>query len=205
MNALQLLQQKAGVKPDGAFGPATFKAAAALLHLSDNRAVHFFAQCCHESGHFKRFEENLNYSADGLRTTFRKYFTPSEADQYARQPERIASRVYANRMSNGNEASGDGWLFRGRGALQLTGKANYIDFAEHISNPALILQPDTVAADYAFESALFFFEKNGLWKICDRGVSDAEVTALTRRINGGFNGLGERIKLTQKYACYTTK
>lgn len=164
MNALQLLQQKAGVKPDGAFGPATFKAAAALLHLSDNRAVHFFAQCCHESGHFKRFEENLNYSADGLRTTFRKYFTPSEADQYARQPERIASRVYANRMSNGNEASGDGWLFRGRGALQLTGKANYIDFAEHISNPALILQPDTVAADYAFESALFFLRKMAFGK-----------------------------------------
>lgn len=203
MNPLQLLQKKAGVDPDGKFGPATFKAAAALLHLSHNRAAHFFAQCAHESGHFTRFEENLNYSADGLLKTFPKYFKDRlTALSFERQPQRIASRVYANRMGNGDEASGDGWKFRGRGAIQLTGKANYDEFFHSIIQPNLIATPDCVATDYAFESAIFFFDRNDLWSICDPGTTADEVTMLTRRINGGYNGLAERIKLTEKYAAF---
>lgn len=204
MNALQLLQQKAGVAPDGKFGPATFKAAAALLHLSHNRAAHFFAQCAHESGHFSRFEENLNYSADGLLKTFPKYFKDRlTALSYERQPKRIASRVYANRMGNGDEASGDGWKHRGFGPLQLTGKDNQLDFFQSILQPHLIDTPEVIATDYAFDSAIYFFDRNDLWSICDRGTTADEVTMLTRRINGGYNGLGERIQLTEKYAAFT--
>lgn len=107
MNALQLLQQKAGVEPDGKFGPNTFRAAAALLHLTDIRAVHFFAQCAHETGMFAKFEENLNYSSGALLAVFGKYFTPEQAEEYARQPERIANRVYA-REELGNLEPGGG-------------------------------------------------------------------------------------------------
>jgi putative chitinase len=203
MNALKILQKSAGVKPDGVFGPATFKAAAAYLHLSDNRAVHFFAQCAHESANFSQFEENLNYSADALRNVFAKYFPNDElANDYARNPQRIANRVYASRMGNGPEESGDGYKFRGRGAIQLTGRANYQDFFETILMPHLMATPDVVATEFAFDSAIYFFEKNNLWQICDRGTSMDEVTALTRRINGGYNGLGHRQQLTELYASY---
>lgn len=204
MNALQLLQQAAGVKPDGVFGPVTFKAAAAYLHLSDDRAVHFFAQCAHETANFKHFEENLNYSSDGLLKTFSKYFNKIEALAYQRNPEMIANRAYANRMGNGDEESGDGWKYRGRGALHLTGRDNYDEFFHSIVRPELIETPACVALEYAFESAIFFFDRNDLWEICDRGTTSDEVTALTRRINGGYNGLGHRIKLTEKYAGLLT-
>ncbi|MGB1318407.1 MAG: glycoside hydrolase family 19 protein, partial [Flavobacteriales bacterium] len=142
MNALQLLQQNSGVEPDGKFGPNTFKAASAFLNLNHAQAVHFFAQCAHESAHFKRFEENLNYSADGLRTVFRKYFSPAQADEYRRKPERIASRAYANRMGNGDEQSGDGWKFRGRGPLQLTGRRNYEAFSVFVNDETILQNPD---------------------------------------------------------------
>lgn len=205
MNALQILQRKAGVKPDGVFGQATFRAASAFLHLSDNRAIHFFAQCSHETGEFKRFEENLNYSSDGLTATFGKYFDKARALTYARNPEKIANRVYANRMGNGREESGDGWKYRGRGAIQLTGQSNYQHFFESLFLPHLLSTPDIVATDYAFESAIYFFDKNNLWEICDKGTSIDEVTALTRRINGGYNGIGHRQQLTEKYNGYISK
>lgn len=204
MNALQHLQQKAGVKPDGVFGLATFKAAAALLNLTPLRAVHFFAQCAHETGNFKTFEENLNYSADGLRTVFRKHFTPEQAAQYARQPERIANRAYANRMGNGPEESGDGWKFRGRGALQLTGRTNYQLFSAYVNDASLLQDPAPVAKEYAFASAMYFFDKNNLWPICDNGTDSNAITALTERINGGTNGLEHRTELTRKYATWIT-
>lgn len=202
MNALQILQQKAGVKPDGAFGPATFKSAAALLGLSPVRAVHFFAQCCHETGNFRTFEENLNYSADGLRTIFRKHFTPEQAAKYARQPERIANRAYANRMGNGPEESGDGWKFRGRGALQLTGRTNYQLLSAYVNDAKLLQNPDPVATEYAFASAMYFFEKNNLWNICDQGTDARTISTLTQRINGGHNGLDHRTELTRKFALW---
>jgi len=200
MNALQHLQQEAGVAADGAFGPLTLKAAAALLGLNNHKAAHFFAQCAHESANFSRFEENLNYSADGLRSVFRKYFTPEQAAQYARQPERIANRVYANRMGNGPEISGDGWKFKGRGALQLTGRNNYQLFSAYVNDETILQNPAPVATVYAFKSAMWFFDQNRLWSICAQGVNDETITKLTKRINGGTNGLEHRKELTKKYA-----
>ncbi len=201
--SLANLQQKIGVTADGAFGPGTLKAAAAYYKLNKNRAAHFFAQTAHESGGFKAFSENLNYGAKGLTGIFRKYFpTDALARQYERQPMKIANRVYANRMGNGDEASGDGWKFRGRGALQLTGKSNYQAFADYIGRPDVMDNPDLVAGELCFESALWFFDRNKLWSICDQGINDAAIVQLTKRINGGTHGLDDRRIKTKKYAAW---
>jgi len=201
--SLVTLQQKIGVTADGAFGPGTYKKAAAFYKLSPNRAAHFFAQTAHESGGFKAFSENLNYGAKGLRGIFGKYFpTDAMARAYERQPQKIANRVYANRMGNGDEASGEGFAFRGRGALQLTGKFNYSEFAKYMNRPDVMTNPDLVATELAFESALWFFDKNKLWSICDQGINDAAILALTKRINGGTHGLDDRKLKTKKYAVW---
>jgi putative chitinase len=198
------LQGKCGCHADGAFGPGTCKSAAAFYKLSPNRAAHFFAQTAHESGNFKAFSENLNYGAKGLRGIFGKYFpTDALARAYERQPQKIANRVYANRMGNGDEASGDGWKYRGRGPLQLTGKNNYRAFGKYIGREQEILDnPDIVANELGFESALWFFDANKLWSICDQGVNDATILALTKRINGGTHGLEDRKLKTKKYASW---
>jgi putative chitinase len=199
------LQKKIGVTADGAFGPGTLKAAAAFYKLSPNRAAHFFAQTAHESGNFKAFSENLNYGAKGLRGIFGKYFqTDAIAKAYERQPQRIANRAYANRMGNGDEASGEGWLFRGRGSLQLTGKFNFKAFSDYIGRPDVMTNPDLVATELAFESALWFFDKNKLWSICDQGVNEAAIRELSSRINGSKNphGLDDRRMKTKKYASW---
>ena len=200
--SLKSLQERAGVAADGAFGPGTMKAGMALLKLSPIRAAHFFAQTSHETGGFKAFSENLNYSAQGLQGIFGKYFPGNLEESYARQPEKIANRVYADRMGNGNEASGDGWKFRGRGALQLTGKANYEAFSKYLGTNEVMENPDLVATKYSFESAMFFFERNKLWSICDQGINDAAILALTKRINGGTHGLEDRKAKTYKYYEY---
>lgn len=197
------LQQKIGVTADGAFGPGTYKRAASFYKLSSARAAHFFAQTAHESGGFKTFSENLNYNAKGLCKTFGKYFPNGAlARAYERKPQKIANRVYANRMGNGDEASGDGWLYRGRGALQLTGKDNYQAFANYVKRPDIMTNPDLVAGELCFESALWFFDRNKLWSICDKGVNDAAILALTKRINGGTHGLDDRKLKTKKYATW---
>lgn len=200
--SLKNLQERAGVAADGAFGPGTMKAAMTLLKLTPVRAAHFFAQTAHETGEYKLFAENLNYSASGLQGVFGKYFPGNLEESYARQPEKIANRVYASRMGNGDEASGDGWKYRGRGALQLTGKSNYKAFADYLGKPEIMDNPDLVATTYAFESAMFFFDRNKLWSICDKGVNDAAILELTKRINGGTNGLDHRKVLTNKYYGY---
>jgi putative chitinase len=195
------LQQKIGVTADGAFGPGTLKTAAAYYKLNKSRAAHFFAQTAHESGNFTAFSENLNYGAKGLRGIFGKYFpTDAMAKMYERQPQKIANRVYASRMGNGVEASGDGWKYRGRGALQLTGKANYQAFSDYIDRPDVMTNPDLVAGELCFESALWFFDRNKLWGICDQGINDAAILALTKRINGGTHGLDDRKLKTKKFA-----
>ncbi len=200
--SLKSLQERAGVAADGAFGPGTMKAGMALLKLTPVRAAHFFAQTSHETGGFKAFSENLNYSASGLQGIFGKYFPGTLEESYARNPEKIANRVYASRMGNGDEASGDGWKYRGRGALQLTGKANYEAFAKYLGTNEVVTNPDLVATKYAFESAMFFFERNKLWEICDKGINDAAILALTKRINGGTHGLDDRMAKTKKYWEY---
>lgn len=203
--SLKALQEKigfTGAQVDGAFGPGTMKKAMEYYQLSPIRAAHFFAQTSHETGGFRLFTENLNYSVDGLKKIFGKYFPGDMAATYARKPEKIANRVYASRMGNGNEASGDGWKFRGRGALQLTGKDNYTAFAKYLGTDEVLTNPDLVATKYSFESAMFFFERNKLWAICDRGINDAAITALTKRINGGTNGLDDRLKKTYQYHSF---
>jgi len=202
--SLKHFQSKIGVPADGAFGPGTFKAAMQYLNLTPLRAAHFFGQTSHETGEFLIFIENLNYSVSGLKNIFGKYFPGNLAEQYARQPEKIANRVYANRMGNGGEASGDGWRYRGRGALQLTGRENYSAFSRYLNKPEILTNPDLVATEYAFESALFFFDRNKLWDICDKGIDKNTILLLTRRINGGTNGLADREAKTIKYYRYHT-
>lgn len=203
--SLEKLQEKIGAKPDGSFGPNTLKKAMEYYKLTPEAAAHFFGQTSHETGGFRTFSENLNYSASGLQNTFGKYFPSNLEDSYARQPIKIASRVYADRMGNGNEASQDGWTFRGRGALQLTGKSNYKAFSDKLGKSEIMTNPDLVATEYAFESAIFFFDKKNLWEIANKGVNDATILALTKKINGGTNGLDDRISLTKRYYTWLTK
>ena len=162
------------------------------------RLAHFLSQCGHESGGFKAVNENLNYSADGLKKIFPKYFPGNISESYARNPEKIASKVYGGRMGNGDEASREGWKFRGRGYIQLTGKANYTAFDKLVEED-IISNPDLVATKYPLSSAAFFFQSNGLWSICDKGADDATVTAVTKRVNGGTIGLADRLKHFKEY------
>lgn len=163
------------------------------------RLAHFLSQCGHESGGFKFIAENLNYGAKGLRGVFSKYFPTDElAIAYERKPEKIANRVYANRMGNGNEESGDGYKFRGRGYIQLTGKDNYKAFSDAIKEDCQV-NPDLVATKYPLLSAAWFFHKNGLHKIADSGATDTVVTSVTKRVNGGVIGLSDRIKHFNEY------
>ena len=162
------------------------------------RLAHFLSQCGHESGGFKAVSENLNYSADGLKKIFGKYFPGNLNESYAKQPEKIASRVYGNRMGNGDEASKEGYKFRGRGYIQLTGKANYTKFTQFIGEDC-VANPDLVATKYPLASAAFFFDSNKLWAICDKGADDATVTSVTKRVNGGTLGLSDRIKHFKEY------
>jgi putative chitinase len=162
------------------------------------RLAHLLAQASHESGHFKAVSENLNYSADGLKKIFGKYFTGTLNESYARQPEKIANRVYSSRMGNGDEKSGEGWKYRGRGYLQTTGKSNYAAF-DKIVEDDILANPDLVATKYPLASAAFFFNKNGLWPICDKGSSKEVVTEVSKRVNGGTIGLSERLKEFDKF------
>ena len=163
------------------------------------RLAHFLAQCGHESGGFKAVQENLNYSSKGLQGIFGKYFpTLALAEQYARKPEKIAARVYGGRMGNGAEATGEGFKYRGRGYIQLTGKANYMAFDKFVPEDTTN-NPDLVATKYPLASAAWFFDTNKLWGICDRGADDATVTAVTKRVNGGTIGLADRIKHFKEY------
>jgi putative chitinase len=163
------------------------------------RLAHFLAQCGHESGGFRATQENLNYSAKGLNGIFKKYFpTEAAAAAYARQPVKIASKVYGGRMGNGPESTQEGYKFRGRGYIQLTGKENYTAFGKAI-NEDICSNPDKVAANYALLSAAWFFSKNGLHKMADEGASDQVVTKITKRVNGGTIGLPDRIKHFKEY------
>lgn len=156
------------------------------------RIAAFVAQCGHESGGWRTFSENLNYSAKALDAIFGKYFVRAgrDAEEYHRQPEKIANVIYANRMDNGDTDSGDGWRYRGRGPIQLTGKANYTAFSEDMDVDA-VDNPDQVAEDkeVALMSAIWFWNKNGLNKYADEG----DIKTMTKRINGGYIGLEDRI------------
>ena len=157
------------------------------------RLCHFLAQIIHESGHLKYNQENLNYSAKALRSVFGKYFpTDALAEQYARKPEKIANRVYANRMGNGDEASGDGWKYKGAGLIQLTGKTNYTKCSEFlgidlVNDPSLVYNSPEICV----KTACWYWSVNNLNKYAD--VDD--IKTITKRINGGYNGLDDRTKI----------
>jgi putative chitinase len=202
--------------PVAAVAPSDFKLANLKGHIPDSviaqipdtaarfgittplRLAHLLAQASHESGHFKAVIENLNYSADGLKKIFGKYFPGNLNESYARNPQKIANRVYSSRMGNGDEASGDGFRYRGRGFLQTTGKSNYADFNKIVEDDVLA-NPDLVATKYALASAAFFFQKNKLWAICDQGSTDQIVTLVSKRVNGGTIGLKERLSEFKKF------
>lgn len=160
------------------------------------KLAHFLAQCGHESGGFKLTQENLNYSADGLKKIFPKYFPGNLSESYARNPEKIAAKVYGGRMGNGSEETKEGWKFRGRGFIQLTGKNNYTEFGKAI-NEDVLSNPDVVASKYPLLSAAWFFSKNCLHKCVD--ASDATVTSVTKCVNGGTIGLADRLKHFKEY------
>lgn len=160
------------------------------------RVAHFIAQIAHESGSFRYSSENLNYSAKALRAVFGKYFPTDEmAEAYARQPEKIANRVYASRMGNGDEASGEGWKFRGRGLIQLTGKENYTNCGNAIGRD-LLSNPDQLATDpyAAVAASLWFWNSRSL----NTHADNDDVNTVTRRINGGLNGLDDRVSYLNK-------
>lgn len=150
---------------------------------SNLRLAHFLAQCALESNRFKATVENLNYSAQRLLKVFPKYFKGVDPTGYANNSVKIGNRVYANRMGNGDEASGDGYRFRGRGYIQLTGRNNYTSFSNFIGEDC-VANPDLVATTYPLASAAFFFNSNNIWPVCDQGASDATVRAVSIRVNG---------------------
>ena len=157
------------------------------------RLAHFLAQCAHESGNFKAVSENLNYGAAGLRSIFGKYFKDdASAKASERKPEKIANKVYASRMGNGDEASGDGFKFRGRGYIQLTGKDNYSAF-DKVVDDNILSNPDLIATKYPLLSAAWFWNSRSLNALADKGATVADVTAITKKVNGGTHGLDDRI------------
>lgn len=168
--------------------------AAAKFGITSNlRLAHFLAQCALESANFTATTENLNYSGQRLLEVFPKYFKGVDVNAYARNPQKIGSRVYANRMGNGDEASGDGFKYRGRGYIQLTGKNNYQSFTDHVGEDC-VTNADLVATKYPLASAGFFFNSNNIWAVCDQGATDAVVSKVSTRVNGKdpAHGLADR-------------
>lgn len=200
MNRLQQFQERYRLVPDGVIGPKTLRMMKQVFCIRNNeRLAHFVGQIVHETANFKYEIENLNYSASALRRVFRKYFPPEiDINEYANDPVKIGSRVYANRMGNGDEASKEGYKYRGRGPLMITGKKNYSLLERFTGNNCLVSNPNIVLTSYYFESALFFFEENHLWHLCDR-VDNDSIILLSKRINGGTNGLKDRLEQTYKF------
>lgn len=197
-------QKKYGLVADGIIGRNTLNKLKTVFGLTNEQVAHFMGQAHVESGGFSTAYENLNYSAEGLVKIFPKYFDKATAPKYARNPEMIANRAYANRMGNGNEASGMGYKFRGRGALQLTGYNNYKAFSTFIGKD-VTTNPDLVAEEFFLESAIFYFKTNNLWRLCGK-VDNQTITGISKAINlGNYNskatphGLQDRINKTMYF------
>jgi putative chitinase len=200
MNYIKIFQKDNDLVSDGIIGKNTLSKMKVVFKLpSDEATAHFVGQINHETANFKYDKENLNYSVKGLLSTFSKYFPNKEvAEKYARKPEKIANKVYANRMGNGSEDSGDGWKFAGKGSLQLTGRSNYTAFSHYINNSKVISDPNSLLPKHYWNVAIFFFERNNLFSLTKKVDYDS-VRKLTRRINGGYNGLQHRYDMTIKY------
>lgn len=196
--SIKIYQKDKGLVPDGIVGKNTIKAMQKDFRVNSLQISYFLGQIAHETANFKYNTENLNYSAKGLRSVFRKYFTVSQAELYQRKPEKIANRVYANRMGNGNEQSGDGWKYRGRGAIQLTGKSNYKAFSKWVGDETILDNPDIVATKYYIDSAMYYFMVNKLFDNIN-GLDYETCKRITKRVNGGYNGLEDRWNKTKYY------
>jgi len=194
--AMKKLQEKIGVGADGSFGPNTARAIAKHYDLSPMRGAHLMGQAHHESGGFKKVSEGLYYSTpERIQAVWPSRFaTVEDAKPYAKNPEKLADKVYGGRMGN----KGQGYLWRGRGFLQLTGRDNYRKFAGEMRLPDVMTNPDLAANEHAFETALWFFEANKLFKIADEGVTDDTIRRITKRVNGGYHGLDDRMEQTRK-------
>jgi putative chitinase len=193
-NAMKRLQEKAGVGADGAFGPNTARAVAKHYGLSPERGAHILGQSHHESAGFKRVSEGLYYSTpERIQAVWPSRFkTVADAEPYARNPRGLANKVYGGRMGN----DGEGYKWRGRGFLQLTGKDNYSRFAKEMDLNIVLDNPDLVEDEYAFDTAVWFFKTNKLFNIADEGVTDDVIRKITKRVNGGTHGLADREKQT---------
>ena len=201
--AMQKLQERIGAATDGSFGPNTARAITKHFSLSAERSAHLLGQASHESGGFTRVCESLYYSSpDRIRKVWPTRFkTVSDAEPYARNPKALADKVYSNRMGNGEN---EGSVFIGRGFLQLTGKDNYRSFAADMRLPEVMTDPSLIETDYAFETAYWFFEKNRLFKIADEGVDTHTIEKITKRVNGGYHGLQDRMDQTNKIYGWLT-
>ena len=196
-DALKSLQSKCGCSPDGSFGPNTARAIVKHYELSPERGTHLLGQVVHESGSFKLTKENLNYSVEAMMRVWPSRFpTKESAEPYAKNPKALAENVYFGRM--GNDSKEKASLYIGRGFLQLTGFNNVRSFASDMRLPEVMDDPTLLEKEYAMDTAIWFFKKNNLWKICDEGVSDSVIRKLTKKINGGYTGLDHRIKETKK-------
>lgn len=209
MNHLIEFQKNNGLQPDGVIGKKTLDKMRSVFGIkTDAQLAHFLANVHHETGGFIADTENLNYSAKALADTWpNRYKLNSSPNSLARtlanKPMNIANNVYADRMGNGNEASGDGWKYRGRGSLQLTGKTNYKLFSNWIKDKNVMLNPDIVATKYFWESALFYFTTNNLWGKM-KGTTEAGVKSVRKSVNGGFIGLDDvQAKFTYYYNLVT--
>ena len=194
--AMKKLQERCGVTADGAFGPNTARAIAKHYDLSPNRAAHLLGQASHESAGFTITKENLYYSTpERIQAIWPSRFeTIADAEPYAKNPKALADKVYGGRGGN----NGEGYKWRGRGFIQLTFRDSYRSFASDMRVPEVMEDPSLVEAEYAFESAYWFFDKNGLFRMADNGIGTDNIKAITKRVNGGYHGLDDRIAQTQK-------
>ena len=202
-DAMKQLQAKCGVSADGDFGPNTARAIAKHYDLKPERAAHLLGQASHESGGFKLTKENLNYSAEVMcRVWPSRFKTLEEAEPFARNPKALAENVYFGRMGNISKEMAS--LYIGRGFVQLTGYDNHKAFAHDMNRPDVLTDPSLLESELAFESALWFFQKNDLFKIADEGVNDDTIKRITKRVNGGYHGLDHRTEETNKIYGWLT-
>lgn len=197
MNNVQKYQSENGLVADGIIGRLTMASMREVWKLNKLQLAHFLGQCHVETNGFLVGFENLRYSTTGLLQIFPKYFTPTLAARYQYNQEMIANIAYSNRLGNGDICSGDGYKYRARGSIGLTGKKNYEEFAEEKGNPEIVCNPDLVGSDYFWDVGLYYFTKNNLWAI--GAVTEVWIRAITLKVNGGYNGINERIRWTQHY------
>jgi len=199
MRYIRKFQREHGLVDDGIIGKHTLRKMKVAFQLQNAYQLgHFLGQVAEETGNFRYGTERLNYSAKRLLEIFSKYFNEQTAAVYARNEQAIANRVYANRNGNGDTASNDGWNFRGRGAIQLTGRANYTAFAQYMNDPSIITDPNRVEKRYYWDTALWYFKVNGIWQHTTK-MNIPTIRRITKIINGGYNGIDHRIKLTKHF------